>query len=1302
MADQSNIAALGLIRQLGYFIQQVDGNHKLDSAAEAQQYADRIDALLIGETDDHAWLKKFGTENLAAWKQQLQALASAPNFARWKQWQPEANQLRSYLLKRHHYQEPTMIVPSAPIKHCDRVLFPQGCDRASVNFYAQPSHLAVESALLKTCQSFGSAKQAIAQLEALIEAFPDDFHTHAYSEGKPPHKYFDGRAPERLAQALNFVNHINNKKDFIPFATRVDGIMDWEFSLRNTATYLRLYEKWQRYGKAFWIDLQQRRTLNVLFSGSPVAEHISENTKNRILRLTPEKFQQFVAMIEQDGIEHFFTILGDEHDANRWKHKKINTQFVDFFTLWETHGEALFQRTHDALGVDSEPRLIFIAAYKLVLGLESTGEDVATIMRTLRPHLVHDDNKRFMMALLNEWDFTRNQEPLRNTFKKDEARELFLHAVTLLHRQGKLHTAVSHLARISRAQTAATLDWMRIRGANRSDGAGTPTLPDIDIATHPIPIRILALYGADVSDKKNVQHSVQLQWEQRTFWLTEYCRLATLRAHDLMSHLPNDISPLITAVHTAFEKRFMHIQPHTAEDSARLDRWTSMHVPMPIHKSVYSSGSSRPLDASVEPFERAFLRSIILTCNDRIPDDKALQDIASEAFNDELLETGAVSIYMSMYFFAEALDDTWQKAARAMRVVSHGILHSASKTLFYQQMRMNRNHLSNHAIQEELYALEAAFEASPLNNAQRDMLARFLQRRGSRGLSLWRQAKVMNYIRQLRIFVESATPETLTFIQALEPYLTNTSPISMAALHTLHAYFKETGEAGLQALVHTWERAQISLDGFTGDKRLLSLSEADIRRLRAARKLFQQDLASIATTIVEFSDDQIAQWTQTLRAAPHTLRQLPPTVFMELWDIPNSAQLFQLFEKVRLWQQLRMYDTFPHKLLSVCRLWKKNAFTYLAQHVDAAQEILTALGQQFNGYRFQEFYRPHPMDRSILKIPSTLADLVRFETSVKTEFLSRHQPAWEAYRTVIRDEKPPKEHAIYDADRLYRFTITDYAFLRGIRTDDLQNTILAGQNRKMLIDNLLIHFTDLPILQRQKNKRYDGDESVSRGLLESLPLTDLMRLQWQLSIIQRQDYRQRIFTSFNDDLQDTAAEQVGIQLPTRAPDTQLRSLSEPLRLIPMVDEPDRRRREMYLKELDLHLANESNPEKRAELRKAQADDRFKLDGSAHVGREMRQTRFGWYLPYHNHSLDFRGTDKQGADYAGPSGSLSSGDIAMTFLLGGSVVFTNLEDGRGNLDYYNVIRPRAYSNIRDYQPVVIDLGIFSSQPEAQPQ
>lgn len=488
-------------------------------------------------------------------------------------------------------------------------------------------------------------------------------------------------------------------------------------------------------------------------------------------------------------------------------------------------------------------------------------------------------------------------------------------------------------------------------------------------------------------------------------------------------------------------------------------------------------------------------------------------------------------------------------------------------------------------------------------------------------------------------------------------------------LEPLFDYYATHGKEALSNRTNQW--SQIRLDFSKGGNfdRFFNLTETDIARLRTVADLVNGELLfANAEMVLSLAKDAFGQLISFLQDAEKIGLPLSLVASLCLYEMP---QILDFYNFLRRHQMENKWKTIVSLLIDQRTApTVKSILAKFSKDLKRPEAVLKKLEKLFNEYHFDEYSDlKAPLAKNDSFFPEVLSGLAVFDSELKSTFFGRRERSWEGNEiTIWGNYNEPETHPFQKDDPRHPFQINDYAFYTHGLSPHTYSAVMQGKSREDIIENLLIQFEGLPIQERKENRLYESSEGVSRSLLESLPLAQLLKLQWLLNNLQDPEFRRNVRKIAEEDFKDNVSEAGGYMVPQSRRSDGIRSLHEPLELVTMPSK-SRDDNENLLKIMGELQKKTVDPKKAVALKELQPMVIRAIDGEYVMPDFLLENRFGFAFPFHFHS----NSSLDDALYAGPSGSLNTtqGDIGAAAMFGDSVVFTRLAPNKFDADFYGV-------------------------------
>ncbi len=1305
-----------LFRGLDDFLRRADANGKLDTASEAAQHAHAIDRCLKMEEHEQ-WLTRFGTSNLKAWHGILTGLSDEQQFARWRTWKPEANTLRTYLMDQHFYGVPTRFIH-------------QDGRNPRKRYLESPLHPRIEQEIVALCETAGSAKKVIRFIAQLEKSFPDEFSScwKPFSERKElvfdrsffraHHGWrntlsstdepgaFDGRTPDRMAAILATIRQMIGRRDFLAFTRRVDGILGWRFSFQKANAYFRFHDRWIKEGEAFFACLERRQGFLDLLANEGVADRIEEDIIARVTE-SKERTEMITRFVRAAGEHHFF----DPSLNNTWAFMQFgmsNYRQSDevrwFLDTVEKRGEGCFADIHRAAGLSTPPTLRLREFYELFWKLEKANvKDVEGIMRILRTHIFDahrvDDTA---IDIAGMW-YTPFMKYISSNLPQFHAEKDLIQILDTLHQEGLLDSTLTNLREGYVAESTRLHAWLM-----------NPTLTEeqerllddrslrglkidaerLESESRLHAIRLLMTLGR--RDNVNVggggwhielsPSALQPETiEQQSFWITK-----TFALHQMMEDRSMDYwwgysthrDTLTDHLYRMGEKK----DPPTDEVNA-LQAW------------VQKMGERYPRypNPRNEIWNELFFH-IMLSANGGLPPQEELDFFEQKVFASTLstaLDGGRVNATFVdiVQFYSRSPIAAWKQFPQAMRWMDRLIERDVRRGIF-----ANRSWFDDPEVMQSIARFDAA-----VGSASIDALARMER--------LFFSAEPLFPIHYK--WDGGSTPGITDFLSLCMDALTGSDETLEALLQTIaraeekpefgsfkgferiRSSFDPNNPGALVGVFQQWRRLGLSPKRYRGEKGFLHLTEGDERHIQTyAQQIVQREELRFYELpfLLGVEEERFIRWLDLDKTLRERKLDVSHFVSMELVDLPHVVELFAYLNEEGLLVSIdrrlaSALDPNTHPAFRVSpeaiAAFKK-MLAWCAEHIDEMKQHAGKLKERFAGYFFNELGGTSAL--------GTMQDFVRFKEDFAGPFFDGNAP-WNDLEVVVFGNRADRHatHPFLQDTPGFGFTMHDHALYTHIASERTYTQVMNGQRRAELIENLLVQFTGLPTRPRSKNKLYADSESVSRTLLNGLPTSKLIRIQWLLNNLADPRFRREIIRSIDADWNDRTGEHGGIVMPR---EDRRNGIADPFEPMTITKLPSKNwsAEDPEIRKLIDQIARATNPDEQKKLIVLRDE---LLDGGYGPNEGMKQTRFGWSMHWHQHAVHHVGEEI--GSYAGPSGSLQTGgDIGSAVDLGDGIVITRLGDERFNVDLYGVYPaspnegPLKGTKWNEY---VIDLGVY---------
>jgi len=917
--------------------------------------------------------------------------------------------------------------------------------------------------------------------------------------------------------------------------------------------------------------------------------------------------------------------------------------------------------------------------YNLIEALEQKGGDINAILPPLSPLLSvtkdhHEDNltslywlhalytDAFGRARVDSWDGKR-------AYPENLAKPILA-----LAKDGKLDWAAKEVVRIFKSTRNYHREICLAQEPPFRCGQKRETTPYVWA-------QLFSLLSIELRDSRIVETDYsKADWKSKLFWLDQIERTDYNKGSGAFQFFMNNF------VNSSYGNHLHKKAPSTSELD-RLNRWIKRASnELPLFKNENLTEGEK----ITERFKHNLLSTLLLSQNGQVPSEAELEFFRQQAIRSNFVQKNTDSYYVTLYLYSRHLGNIWKDAPKTTQTIHHQFLTYSGGPYSLNSADDLRVALSDPQVQRELAEIERAI--TPLNPAERDQLLKFWQDKIPLSpMDYEKSEDLAKYLRRIRLLVSNSYQRTIAFILYVEPHIQDRGFFSFRGIETFLKFYSDHGEEKLKELLQGWEKIGLTLSNFTGEEKFLSLSENDEARISRIRPFAKYNLFLESSPLLKLTDQKFEKWFRFATRLKDQKINLSIASSLAIYDIPKINTFVKLLHDIGLFQ--RVVKSYSPLLLSQhFKILSKKALPLLCQNIGETKRILRRLKDQFKGYAFDEFNDPNNLLQSPVTAIHTLAALVHFELNADKMLFNAHRNPWDTYVTIVRDQRSSGKHAIYDYDPDYRFRIADYNLLRAISSKQLRS-LMSGMDREELIESLLIQFAGLRIVPRQKNKLYASRESVSKALLDSLPLTELIRIQLLLNNVQDMTFRKPVHKAVEIDYDDIGGEHGGILLPAKNPE-EIGSLYDPLLMNLLAGETHQTKSDI-IRSLELQISNERDPQKRKVLERDLRMLTQGFDGGYNPPKRMLNSRFGWQFSLHFHAVKSHARGFRNKDLAGPSGGLGAGgDLGMTLLLGGGVVVTRLGKNHINADYYTLLpRYREGSPKAEYEALVIDLGEY---------
>ncbi len=1245
------------------------------SEAEQIEYADAI-AMVFD--DEHGvgqdWVARYGRDNLAAWHGQLSLLADPAMFAKRKRWRMDVVRVRHRLMS-HLYMVPT------------RVEDVKGVDPRQ-RYHALPPHPRVEHAILDLCEVSGDGKQAIALIEQLEEAFPDEFNSgfnRWFDYTNIP--VVDGRAPERFARAVEAMATIAGWQDGIAFIRRVDATLERTFRFQKMPLYKRLYARWQKEGEALFTMLAKRRDAEKLLEGAGVLKRADEALLAQLANPADTSMEKLLPFLQDGNAKDFFDLHGDQfiHILG----DDFNQRLSHFLELLDAHGEPYIRQIHDALSLTAKPSLSYVPIYRLFVEIERQG----------------GDPKRLLGLIPFERD--PGSASIYHLYVQSAKYFGFMLYPRIAPDAYPQQTAKMLIALDAKGLLEGTLDgWRKQVDAYRAplEGMCIPRGSGDFCDTfgrrfEGLPFALLAALGKERHETKTWPKLVDSDLDaisipDKAFWVG---LAATSQTYDLPEAIENDdqlrreIWDTLYHLEQIFEPSISAGAPRPTEaELARLDAWTERvagRIPLERPELL------RDKPEAHAALKRNLLRHFILGANGRVPSDAELALIEREAIDSNAMQGRKEGAIIALLFLARPPMELLQKAPRVTRALSAQMVQSIVRNNEAQHgVIPARTFLDDERVHQALVAIERSLDT--LSEESRERLLNLFFRHLTLEIYIHNEEgpeRLVSHLETLRAIIVEKSDALGAFIDILVERHDELRFTSSNAFQMLFDRFCKEGEGKLRKLLGTWDKAGLSISRFYADSVLLGLTEKQAERLRA-----HGDDPS-AVSLLGLTEEQYARWSSfngelrtkgiSLSAAGSVALMDIPDVLPALAHLKERGLLDERFTKSISLSQL--LQTWSEAILDRPPMERKRAF-----------DMLDALAERFRDWRFDEYRNPMILPKSQLAIPLDLAALSTFRHDLQDKFFRSHRQGFASGEIVVRAARESRNGRwFFDDDPEHGFSLHDYALYTHALPQQTYASVMGERNKAALVESLMDQLAMLPIRRREKNRLYHFRESVSRETLESLPIAKLIKMQWVLNNLDTPAFVQGIHKQIEADYADESTEYGGYLVQADGQGSGIASLYDPLAIVHAPSGTVDENRKL-IRLIDEQIAKAGDPAVKKQLKEQRAALVGGFDGAYVPSSYYLATRFGWQMHWHNHAVKAGSDDPTGAgecdsaSYAGPSGGENGGaDMGFTVLAGDGLVFTRIDANRFDVDLYGAYHYLDENNRIEWKRYVIDLGVY---------